>query len=183
VKEAVFPFNKFQGVDPILGPEMKSTGEVMGVGDTFAEAFGKAVLGGGTVLPTGGTAFVSVRDMDKPKLVSVAQRLIENGFELVATSGTASYLTEQGVEVRKINKVNEGRPHIVDMLKNGEIDYIVNTTEGTQAIADSSVIRRTALQRKVCYTTTLTGAEATSYALGWNEETKVRRLQDLHQGK
>ena len=183
VKEAVFPFNKFQGVDPILGPEMKSTGEVMGVGDTFAEAFGKAVLGGGTVLPTGGTAFVSVRDMDKPKLVSVAQRLIENGFELVATSGTASYLTEQGVAVRKINKVNEGRPHIVDMLKNGEIDYIVNTTEGTQAIADSSVIRRTALQRKVCYTTTLTGAEATSYALGWNEETKVRRLQDLHQGK
>ncbi|EAQ64235.1 carbamoylphosphate synthetase large subunit [Marinomonas sp. MED121] len=183
VKEAVFPFNKFQGVDPILGPEMKSTGEVMGVGDTFAEAFGKAVLGGGTVLPTGGTAFVSVRDMDKPKLVSVAQRLIENGFELVATSGTASFLTEQGVVVRKINKVNEGRPHIVDMLKNGEIDYIVNTTEGTQAIADSSVIRRTALQRKVCYTTTLTGAEATSYALGWNEETKVRRLQDLHQGK
>jgi len=183
VKEAVFPFNKFQGVDPILGPEMKSTGEVMGVGDTFTEAFGKAVLGGGTVLPIGGTAFVSVRDTDKEKLVPVAKRLIENGFELVATGGTAVYLTEQGVTVRKVNKVNEGRPHIVDMMKNDEIDYIINTTEGTQAIADSSVIRRTALQRKVCYTTTLTGAEATSFALGWKEETKVRRLQDLHQGK
>lgn len=182
VKEAVFPFNKFQGVDPILGPEMKSTGEVMGVGDTFAEAFGKAVLGGGTVLPTGGTAFVSVRDLDKDKVVPVVERLLANGFELVATGGTATFLQEKGVSVRRINKVNEGRPHIVDMMKNGEIDYIINTTEGTQAIADSSVIRRTALQRKVCYTTTLTGAEATSLAIGWKEETKVRRLQDLHQG-
>jgi carbamoyl-phosphate synthase large subunit len=183
VKEAVFPFNKFQGVDPILGPEMKSTGEVMGVGDTFAEAFGKAVLGGGTVLPTSGCAFISVRDMDKATVVPVAQRLIEAGFNLVATSGTAQYLAEKGVDVRKVNKVNEGRPHIVDMLKNGEIDYIVNTTEGTQAIADSSVIRRTALQRKVCYTTTLAGAEATSLAICLKGETQVRRLQDLHLGK
>lgn len=182
VKEAVFPFNKFQGVDPILGPEMKSTGEVMGVGDTFAEAFGKAVLGGGTVLPIGGTAFVSVRDIDKEKLTPIAKLLVEKGFELVATRGTATYLAEQGVAVKKVNKVTEGRPHIVDMMKNDEIDYIINTTEGTQAIADSSVIRSTALQRKVCYTTTLTGAEATSFALGWKEETKVRRLQDLHQG-
>mgnify|MGYP000598551781 CR=1 FL=1 len=183
VKEAVFPFNKFQGVDPILGPEMKSTGEVMGVGDTFAEAFGKAVLGGGTVLPLSGRAFVSVRDMDKPKVIAVAERLIVAGFELVATAGTAKFLTENGVAVRQVNKVNEGRPHIVDMLKNGEIDYIINTTEGTQAIADSSVIRRTALQRKVCYTTTLAGAEASSLAISLNGETKVRRLQDLHLGK
>ncbi|KZN13819.1 carbamoyl-phosphate synthase large subunit [Marinomonas sp. TW1] len=183
VKEAVFPFNKFQGVDPILGPEMKSTGEVMGVGDTFAEAFGKAVLGGGTELPTSGRAFISVRDMDKEGAVAVAQRLAELGFDLVGTEGTAKYLTEHGVEVRKVNKVNEGRPHIVDMMKNGEIDYIINTTSGTQAITDSSLIRRTALQRKVCYTTTLAGAEATSLAIGLTGETKVRRLQDLHLGK
>jgi len=183
VKEAVFPFNKFQGVDPILGPEMKSTGEVMGVGDTFAEAFGKAVLGGGTELPTSGRAFISVRDMDKEGAVAVAQRLAKQGFDLVGTEGTAKYLTEHGVEVRKVNKVNEGRPHIVDMMKNGEIDYIINTTSGTQAITDSSLIRRTALQRKVCYTTTLAGAEATSLAIGLTGETKVRRLQDLHLGK
>lgn len=183
VKEAVFPFNKFQGVDPILGPEMKSTGEVMGVGDTFAEAFGKAVLGGGTELPTSGRAFISVRDMDKEGAVAVARRLADLGFDLVGTEGTAKYLTENGVEVRKVNKVNEGRPHIVDMMKNGEIDYIINTTSGTQAITDSSVIRRTALQRKVCYTTTLAGAEATSLAIGLTGETKVRRLQDLHLGK
>ncbi|AEF53365.1 carbamoyl-phosphate synthase large subunit [Marinomonas posidonica] len=183
VKEAVFPFNKFQGVDPILGPEMKSTGEVMGVGDTFAEAFGKAVLGGGTELPTSGRAFISVRDMDKEGAVAVAQRLAQQGFDLVGTEGTAKYLTEHGVEVRKVNKVNEGRPHIVDMMKNGEIDYIINTTSGTQAITDSSLIRRTALQRKVCYTTTLAGAEATSLAIGLTGETKVRRLQDLHLGK
>ncbi|MEL0613981.1 carbamoyl-phosphate synthase large subunit [Marinomonas arenicola] len=183
VKEAVFPFNKFQGVDPILGPEMKSTGEVMGVGDTFAEAFGKAVLGGGTVLPTSGRAFISVRDMDKEGAVDVARRLSELGFDIVGTEGTAKYLAEHGVAVNKVNKVNEGRPHIVDMLKNGEIDYIINTTSGTQAIADSSVIRRTALQRKVCYTTTLAGAEATSMAISLKGETKVRRLQDLHLGK
>ena len=184
VKEAVFPFNKFQGVDPILGPEMKSTGEVMGVGDTFAEAFGKAALGGGTVLPTSGRAFMSVRDQDKPGAVEVAKRLIGLGFDLVATGGTAKFLAENGVDVQKVNKVNEGRPHIVDMLKNGEIAYIINTTSGTQAIADSSVIRRTALQGKVCYTTTLAGAEATSLAISrMNEEIKVRRLQDLHSGK
>ena len=184
VKEAVFPFNKFQGVDPILGPEMKSTGEVMGVGDTFAEAFGKAVLGGGTVLPTYGNAFISVRDQDKPGSVDVAKRLVGLGFKLIATGGTAKYLTEHGVEVKKVNKVNEGRPHVVDMLKNGDISYIINTTSGTQAIADSSVIRRTALQGKVCYTTTLAGAEATSLAISsQGEEIKVRRLQDLHTGK
>ena len=184
VKEAVFPFNKFQGVDPILGPEMKSTGEVMGVGDSFAEAFGKAVLGGGTVLPTSGRAFISVRDQDKPGAVEVAKRLAGLGFDLVATGGTAKFLADSGVEVKKVNKVNEGRPHIVDMLKNGEIAYIINTTSGTQAISDSSVIRRTALQGKVCYTTTLAGAEATSLAISRkNEEITVRRLQDLHSGK
>ncbi|MEC8081755.1 MAG: ATP-grasp domain-containing protein, partial [Pseudomonadota bacterium] len=184
VKEAVFPFNKFQGVDPILGPEMKSTGEVMGVGDSFAEAFGKAVLGGGTVLPTSGRAFISVRDQDKPGAVEVAKRFAGLGFDLVATGGTAKFLADSGVEVKKVNKVNEGRPHIVDMLKNGEIAYIINTTSGTQAIADSSVIRRTALQGKVCYTTTLAGAEATSLAISRkNEEITVRRLQDLHSGK
>ena len=184
VKEAVFPFNKFQGVDPILGPEMKSTGEVMGVGDTFAEAFGKAALGGGTVLPTSGRVFISVRDQDKAGSVDVAKRLIGLGFDLIATGGTAKYLAENGVEVKKVNKVNEGRPHIVDMLKNHEIAYIINTTSGTQAIADSSVIRRTALQGKVCYTTTLAGADAMSLAISSaNEEIKVRRLQELHAGK
>jgi carbamoyl-phosphate synthase large subunit len=181
VKEAVFPFNKFPSVDPILGPEMKSTGEVMGLGVTFAEAYSKAQLGAGEVIPTKGTAFISVRDVDKPGALSVARKLQEHGFKLLATRGTHKALKAAGLEVALVNKVAEGRPHTVDMLKNGEINLIVNTTEGRQAIADSASIRRTALQRKVFYTTTLAGAEAVCEVISMKESKRiVRRLQDVH---
>jgi carbamoyl-phosphate synthase large subunit len=181
VKEAVFPFNKFPSVDPILGPEMKSTGEVMGLGVTFAEAYSKAQLGAGDVIPTSGTAFISVRDVDKKGALAVAQKLVSFGFKLLATRGTHKSLTDAGLEVQLVNKVAEGRPHTVDSLKNGEIDLIVNTTEGRQAIADSSAIRRTALQSKVFYTTTLAGAEAVCEVIGLSESKRiVRRLQDVH---
>ncbi|MBS98672.1 MAG: carbamoyl phosphate synthase large subunit [Oceanospirillaceae bacterium] len=182
VKEAVFPFNKFPGVDPILGPEMKSTGEVMGTGATFGEAFMKAQLGAGERLPRKGTAFISVRDVDKQAVVPVARDLVELGFRLVATSGTAALLDDAGLAVERVNKVAEGRPNIVDMLKNGEIAYVINTTEGRKAIADSAEIRRSALQHKVPYTTTLAGAAATAEALKYGEEKTVRSLQDLHAG-
>ena len=182
VKEAVFPFNKFPAVDPILGPEMKSTGEVMGTGATFAEAYGKAQLGAGEKLPRhGGMAFLSVREMDRGGVVSVAKRLSENGFKLIATRGTAAVLQAANLEVEVVNKVNEGRPHIVDLIKNGKIQLIVNTTEGRQAIADSATIRRSALQHKVYYNTTLAGGEASSLALMMKGETIVRRLQTLHE--
>ncbi len=180
VKEAVFPFNKFQGVDPILGPEMKSTGEVMGVGDSFAEAFAKAQAAAGETLPKSGRAFLSVRDADKAALAEVARQLIDMKFELVATRGTAKVLADIGIEVAIVNKVVEGRPHIVDMLKNDEISYILNTTEGKQAIADSASIRRSALQHKVYYSTTMAAANAFCQALAYGSEKKVRRLQDLH---
>jgi carbamoyl-phosphate synthase large subunit len=180
VKEAVFPFNKFPGVDPILGPEMKSTGEVMGLGETFAEAYRKAQLGAGDPIPTSGTAFLSVREVDKPGVVGIGKRLVAMGFELVATRGTQKVLEAAGLEVGAVNKVLEGRPHIVDSLKNDEIDLIVNTTEGRQAIADSASIRSTALQRKVFYTTTLAGADAVCQALEEGDSQTVRRLQDVH---
>jgi len=183
VKEAVFPFNKFQGVDPILGPEMKSTGEVMGTGATFGEAFMKAQIGAGEKMPSvTGKAFISVRDVDKAAVVPVAKDLAELGFSLVATGGTAALLEESGLAVTRVNKVAEGRPNIVDMIKNGEISYVINTTEGRKAIADSAEIRRSALQHKVPYTTTLAGAAATAEALKYGEEKTVRRLQDLHAG-
>jgi len=181
VKEAVFPFVKFPGVDPLLGPEMKSTGEVMGVGATFGEAFAKATLGAGTVLPRSGKVLVSVRDADKEGVVDVARRLVELGFELVGTHGTARLLNETGVPCAVINKVAEGRPHVVDLIKNDEVSLIINTTEGKTAIADSSAIRSEALHRKVTYTTTLAGARATVLALGCRDATSVNRLQDLHQ--
>ena len=184
VKEAVFPFNKFQGVDPILGPEMKSTGEVMGSGTTFAEAFLKAQLGAGEKMPkAGGKAFLSVREADKPFVTEVAASLHKLGYGLVATSGTAAILKAAGFEAEVVNKVAEGRPHIVDKVKNDEIVYIVNTTEGRQAIADSSGIRRAALQHKVPYTTTLAGAVALCQALEYGMNIRVRRLQDLHAGE
>jgi carbamoyl-phosphate synthase large subunit len=182
VKEAVFPFNKFPGVDPILGPEMKSTGEVMGLGETFAEAFAKAAVGAGEVFPTSGKAFISVRDPDKEGAVAVASQLVELGFSLLATRGTHKVLTAAGLKCQRVNKVLEGRPHIVDMVKNGDVDLIINTTEGKQAIADSSLIRRSALANKVSYTTTLAGAEAICQALVFGEEKTVRRLQDVHKG-
>jgi carbamoyl-phosphate synthase large subunit len=180
VKEAVFPFIKFPGVDPLLGPEMKSTGEVMGVGATFAEAFAKAQLAAGVVLPRRGKAFVSVRDADKARVVVMARRLVERGFELYATSGTAAVLEAAGVACQRINKVTEGRPHIVDMIKNNEVNLIVNTAEGKQAIKDSFSIRREALLRKVSYTTTMAGADATSLALQYLDTEEVRSLQQLH---
>ncbi len=181
MKEAVFPFNKFPGVDPILGPEMKSTGEVMGLGESFAEAFSKAARGAGEVFPTEGRAFISVRDPDKAGAVAVAKQLLELGFELCATRGTHKVLADAGLACQRVNKVMEGRPHIVDMVKNGDIDLIINTTEGKQAIADSSLIRRSALQNKVSYTTTLAGAEAICQALVFGAERTVRRLQDVHE--
>jgi carbamoyl-phosphate synthase large subunit len=182
VKEAVFPFAKFPGVDPILGPEMKSTGEVMGVGDSFAEAFAKSQIGAGEVLPQGGNVFLSVREDDKPYVADMARELIELGFEVVATSGTARVIEAAGLKVRRVNKVTEGRPHIVDMIKNDEIRLVINTTEGRQSIADSYSIRRNALQRKVYSTTTLAGGQAICMALKFGPERVVRRLQDLHAG-
>ena len=182
VKEAVFPFAKFPGVDTILGPEMKSTGEVMGVGDSFAEAFAKAQLGASEILPTGGCAFISVREDDKPFVAEMARDLIGLGFEVVATAGTAKLIEAAGLPVRRVNKVTEGRPHVVDMIKNEEVTLIINTTEGRQSIADSYSIRRNALQHKVCITTTLAGGQAVCEAIKFGPERTVRRLQDLHAG-
>ncbi|MGO1749946.1 MAG: carbamoyl-phosphate synthase large subunit, partial [Marinobacter sp.] len=169
--------------DPILGPEMKSTGEVMGLGDSFDEAFAKASLAIGERLPSEGTAFMSVRDVDKPGAITVARDLIEAGFKLVATAGTAKALREAGIEVERVNKVGEGRPHIVDAIKNGQVQLIINTTEGRKAVLDSAQIRQSALQTKVAYTTTLAGGEAFCRAIKFGPERTVRRLQDLHAGK
>ncbi len=180
VKEAVFPFVKFPGVDPLLGPEMKSTGEVMGVGRTFGEAFAKAQLAAGDQLPRGGRAFISVRDADKPKVVDVARDLERLGFALVATKGTAVALRAHGLDCETVHKVGEGRPHIVDMIKNDRIHLIVNTTEGKRAIADSFSIRREALMHKVSYTTTIAAARATCQALRAADSGSVSCLQDLH---
>jgi len=180
VKEAVFPFNKFPGVDPILGPEMKSTGEVMGVGATFAEAYAKSQFGAGELIPTSGRCFISVRDPDKSHVSEVARKMHELGYELVATRGTAKIIEEADLPVKPVNKVAEGRPHIVDMLKNDEIQIVFNTTEGKQAIADSSVIRRTALRHKVFSTTTIAGALAVCEALEFGRNFSVYTLQELH---
>jgi len=180
VKEAVFPFNKFPEVDPILSPEMKSTGEVMGVGECFGEAFAKAHIATGEQLPDSGLCFVSVRDIDKPATVELAGELIDLGFELVATSGTQQAIVEAGLSCQRVNKVKEGRPNIVDIIKNDEINLVINTTEGRQAIRDSALIRRSALRHKISYCTTLTGANAVVAALQFGEEQQVRRLQDLH---
>jgi len=180
VKEAVFPFAKFPDADPILGPEMKSTGEVMGTGHTFGEAYAKAQSASGVVLPTRGVCLLSVRNRDKPAAVDLGKLLIERGFELVATHGTAAALEAAGIACRRANKVREGRPHIVDMIKNDEINLIVNTTEGKQAISESRSIRREAVARKVTYYTTLAGAFATCQAIDHLQDVEVNRLQDLH---
>ncbi len=180
VKEAVFPFIKFLGVDPILGPEMKSTGEVMGVGDSFGEAYGKSQLAAGAEFPLSGCVLLSVRKEDRQQATQIAEQLQNLGFKIVATKGTARAITEKGIECEKVNKVREGRPHIVDMIIDGKIDLIVNTTEGKQAIADSFTIRREALQHKVCYTTTIAGAWALKDAIESKDHYQVYRLQDLH---
>ncbi|MDY6992444.1 MAG: carbamoyl-phosphate synthase large subunit, partial [Pseudomonadota bacterium] len=180
VKEAVFPFAKFSGVDPLLSPEMRSTGEVMGIGRTFGEAFAKSQLAAGSHLPRSGSVFLSVRDADKNAAVDIAKELRMLGFELFATRGTAQALAQAEIPCTVVNKVTEGRPHIVDRIKSDNIDFIVNTTEGKQAIADSFTIRRMALQHKVTYTTTMAGARATLLALKALNATDVNRLQDLH---
>ena len=181
VKEAVFPFIKFPGVDTILGPEMKSTGEVMGVGNTFAEAFVKSQLAAGLKLPSGGKAFISVRNADKPKVVDIARTLYKLGFSLYATRGTAAALADAGLQITPINKVAEGRPHIVDMIKNGEVAFIVNTVdERRSAVQDSYSIRRSALQARVAYFTTIAGARAACIGIEQMSELTAYSLQDLH---
>lgn len=180
IKLPVFPFLKFSGVDSILGPEMKSTGEVMGIARRFGQAYAKAQLGAGCHIVKRRRAFVSVRDADKTRIGEIVKRLIQLGFEIIATRGTALVLQAAGVECRRVFKVAEGRPHIVDLIKNNEIDFIVNTTEGKKAIADSFAIRHNALQHKVSYTTTLSGAEAACLAMKYEDRETVTRLQDLH---
>ena len=181
VKEAIFPFAKFQNVDPILGPEMRSTGEVMGVGRSFGAAFARAQEAASIKVPPPGKAFVSVRDPDKQRLLPVAELLIKQGFSLIATAGTAAFLRDKGFDCAVVNKVAEGRPHVVDLIKNGEIVYIVNTTEGRQAIADSFSIRREALQHRVTYSTTVSGARALLHSLEFRGSGDVLSLQELHE--
>ncbi|HEX7817416.1 carbamoyl-phosphate synthase large subunit [Dyella sp.] len=180
VKEAIFPFLKFQNVDPILGPEMRSTGEVMGVGRTFGAAFARGHDAAGIKTPPQGKIFMSVRDADKDRLLPVAKDAISRGYTIVATAGTANFLAEHGVVCERINKVLEGRPHVVDLIKNGEIVYIVNTTEGKQAISDSFSIRREALQHRVTYSTTVAGARALVHSLDFHGAGEVNSLQELH---
>jgi len=183
VKSPVFPFAKFPGVDPILSPEMHSTGEVMGIGETFGEAYGKAMTAAGVGLPASGKAFISVNDMDKGQAVLLARRLARLGFELIATRATAERLREVGLEVTNVFKVNEGRPNIADHIKQGEIALIINTPLGRSSHYDEQAIRRAALQYKVPCVTTMTGAHALVEALSSNANQKqftVHALQDLH---
>lgn len=181
VKEAVFPFSKFPGVDPLLGPEMKSTGEVMGVGTSFAKAFARALLGAGEVLPQRGeTVFISVRDEDKEKATDIAADLTELGYQVIATHGTAAALSAKGIACTRVNKLAEGRPNVVDAIKNGEVAFVINTTQGQQAIADSYEIRRESIMGRVLYTTTMSGARAVVTALDVENLNKVNKLQDLH---
>ena len=175
----VFPFLKFPGVDPILGPEMKSTGEVMGIGKNFAEAFAKSQIATSVVIPQTGKVFISVKDEDKKYVLEIANKLLKLGFNLVATNGTQTYLNSKNIICERVNKVIEGRTHIVDMIKNNEIDLIINTTQTKQAIKDSYLIRREALQYKVCYTTTIAGANALAGAISYSKNLNVYKLQDI----
>jgi carbamoyl-phosphate synthase large subunit len=182
VKEAVFPFARFPGVDPVLSPEMKSTGEVMGIADDFATAFLKAQLGSGISIPAGGTLFVSVKDSDKSLVTPAVRAIVEFGFKVIATAGTADYLRSQGVEVSQVNKVAQGRPHIVDKIKDGEVALIFNTTEGWQSHKDSASIRASALMAKVPYFTTAASSAAVVRAIGAQRgrSLEVRSLQDYY---
>jgi carbamoyl-phosphate synthase large subunit len=180
VKEAVFPFNKFLGVDPILGPEMRSTGEVMGIGDDFASAFDKAQLAAGSRAPEKGTVFVSLRRLDRDYLVDLGEKLVHQGFNLVATRSNRDTLIEAGLECEMVNKVSEGSPHIVDMIKNDTIDLIINSTEDTQGIEDAAAIRCQALVHKVAFITTVAAAFATLDGLKTHEEISVRTVQSLN---
>jgi carbamoyl-phosphate synthase large subunit len=180
VKESVFPFARFPGVDTVLGPEMRSTGEVIGLDRSFAAAFAKSQLGAGARAPKGGNVFVSVRDADKERVVETIRLLTTLGFHAQATGGTARFLTERGISTQKINKVSEGRPHIVDAIKNGSIQLVFNTTEGAQALADSRSLRQAALLHKVPYYTTLAGALAAAEGIKayMSGDLEVRALQD-----
>jgi carbamoyl-phosphate synthase large subunit len=185
VKEAVFPFARFPGVDTVLGPEMKSTGEVMGIDHSFAVAFAKSQIGSGSRLPREGSVFVSVRDADKPRILDAMRLLVSLGFRVIATGGTQRYLVEQGIAAEKVNKFAEGRPHIVDAIRNGGVQLVFNTTEGAIALDDSRSLRRAALLHKVPYYTTLSGAVAAAqgikaYLAG---DLEVRTLQSYFGGK
>lgn len=187
IKEAVFPFVKFPGVDTILGPEMKSTGEVMGVGASFGEAFVKSQIAASSFLPESGRVFISVKAQDKGKAVDVARQLIDMGFSVVATRGTAAAMTEQGLDVQSVNKVTEGRPHVVDMMKNGDIAMVINTVESRRnAVADSRVLRTNALSAGITYFTTMAGAcaavEGLQYLRDSDGDLTVYSLQELHEG-
>ena len=182
VKEAVFPFDRFPGVDTILGPEMKSTGEVMGIDEDFGRAFGKSQISCGNKIPLSGKIFISLKDKDKPASVSIVKKLLELGLSVIATRGTAQYLKEHGIDVEVINKVAEGRPHIVDLIKNKEIHFVINTVSGTQAQKDSFSIRQSALQYKVPFTTTISGASAAVEAIEILKKKKVniKSIQEYH---
>ena len=183
VKEAVFPFNRFPGVDTILGPEMKSTGEVMGISNDFGMAYAKSQLAAGQMLPVDGTVFISVRDRDKAGAANMARRFADLGFKLIATSGTAQYLKDLGLEVNVVFKVSEGRPHVIDLVKNNEIALIINTAQGERTVKDSTSIRRAALLYKIPYVTTLAGALCTAEACEALRQTQVtvKSLQEYHQ--
>jgi carbamoyl-phosphate synthase large subunit len=183
VKSPVFPFSKFHGVDPILGPEMRSTGEVMGIGEQFGEAFAKSQLSAGTRLPLKGRAFLSVRDRDKAKVIEIGRRLLEIGFDLVATRGTAQHLSEAGLPVRMVYKLMEGRPNIVDLIKGGEIQLLVNTPIGARSFLDEKAIRRAAVQHRVPCITTVAGALAAVEGIASlkSEPIRVLALQQLHE--
>jgi carbamoyl-phosphate synthase large subunit len=183
VKESVFPFARFPGVDTILGPEMKSTGEVMGIDRSFELAFAKSQLAAGQKLPLSGTVFISVRDEDKMIMLRTALLFYDLGFKIVATKGTATFLSNHGLTVKKVKKVREGRPHIVDIIKNGEIDLVINTTSAKREIAESYSIRATALTFDIPYTTTIAGAWATALAIRSMIEGKldVKTLQEYHE--
>jgi carbamoyl-phosphate synthase large subunit len=185
VKEAVFPFARFPGVDPLLGPEMRSTGEVMGIDRDFAVAFGKSQLGAGNQLPTSGTVFVSVKDSDKERIVAPVKALQEMGFKVIATRGTRRHLEARGVPCDVVNKVLEGRPHIVDAMKNGDVSLVFNTTEGAKSQADSKDIRRTALLNHIPYYTTHAGASAVTQAIKSlrADSLKVAPLQSYMQSR
>ena len=180
VKEAVFPFARFPGVDVLLGPEMRSTGEVIGLDSSFGVAFAKSQLGSGTLVPKSGAVFVSVRDADKARILPAIRELSEAGFVIVATSGTQRYLLENGVPTERVNKVLEGRPHVVDSIKNGDIQLVFNTTEGAGALSDSRSLRRAALLHKVPYYTTLAGAMAAAEGIKayLEGDLQVRALQE-----
>jgi carbamoyl-phosphate synthase large subunit len=182
VKEAVFPFDRFHGVDTILGPEMKSTGEVMGIDEDFGLAYGKSQIACGNRIPLTGKIFISLKDKDKPSSVPIAKKLLELGLSLVATRGTAGYLSAHGLAVEVINKVAEGRPHIVDLIKNRAIDFIVNTVSGAQAQKDSFSIRQSALQYKVPFTTTMSGARAVVNAIEIlkKKQMHIKPIQEYH---